>query len=139
MLMKHKILMTGASIIDLLEESTNGQKCACEIEVNESWIHKASILKQVFAKGRVSKDRLRRVQGLSKSMHDKSTDIDLEDVLLKGDIDVFYQNKRPALGCIAEILKGLKKVNILPNQELNNEKTILKIKKLKTHDTVGYI
>ena len=122
-------------LIDLLEESTNGQKCAFEVEVNEGWIHKASILKQVFAKGRVSKDRLRRVQGLSKSMHDKSTDIDLEDVLLKGDIDVFYQNKRPALGCIAEILKGLKKVNILPNQELNNETTILKIKKLKTHDT----
>ena len=124
-------------LIDLLEESTNGQKCACEVEVNEGWIHKASILRQVFAKGRVFKDR--RVQGLSKSMHDKSTDIDLEDVLLKGDIDVFYQNKRPALGCIAEILKGLKKVNILPNQELNNETTILKIKKLKTHDTVGYI
>jgi hypothetical protein len=124
-------------LIDLLEESTNGKKCACEVEVNEGWIHKASILKQVFAKGRVFKDR--RVHGLLKSMLDKSTYIDLEDVLLKGDNVVFYQNKKPALGCIVEILKGLKKVHVLPNQELKNETTILKIKKLKTHDTVGYI
>lgn len=85
-------------MIDLLEErDESGKVHDSIIDVDGVLFHKASVLKQTFVRVKVSKDRLRRVQGLSKTMG-KKEDLNLYNLIMKGDILIFPDNKKHVLG-----------------------------------------
>ena len=105
---------SDTTIIDLLEEvADDGKKHDSQVQVNEVWFHKSTILKQTFNGCRVSKDRLRRVQGLSKHVTEKEKDLSLDDILLQGDVVIYIVKNIPILGSVSKITKGGKKVKLI--------------------------
>ena len=68
----------SSTMIDFLEESDRSGKVHDSIiDVDGVLFHKASVLKQTFVRVKVLKDRLRSVQGLSKTMG-KKEDLNLD-------------------------------------------------------------
>ena len=76
---------SGWSLVDVLEETSQDRiKHNPQICINGVWFHKSTVLKQTFVGCRVSKDRLRRVQGMSKYVCEKEKQLNLDDVLFSG-------------------------------------------------------
>jgi hypothetical protein len=128
----------SASLIDNLEEeSATGKKSDPQVSVNGTWFHKSTILKQTFIGRKASRDRLRRVQGLSKTIAEKKKDqlMNLDDVLFPGDPVLYVQNDSPKLASVVKITKGRKKVKLLNGNELQDDNISLTVKQLKLEDT----
>ena len=84
---------SGTSLIGILEETAkDGVKQDPQISIEG----KSTILKQTFVGTSVSKDRLRRVQGLSKhvGVGKENTSYNLDDILLQGDPVMFILKER---------------------------------------------
>ena len=119
------------NLVDNIEETTvSGVKNDPQVSVNGIWLHKSTILKQTFTGRKASTDRLRRVQGLSKTLEEKQKEklMNLDDVIFPGDPVLCIRNKTPILGSIVTITKGLKKVNLIQGNELQNDNVFLVVK-----------
>ena len=115
----------GSTLIDVLEETgPDGTKADPQILVDNVWYHKSTILNQIFIGSRVSKDRLRRVQGLSKNLKESNKSGNLEDALFLGDPILFIQDGTPYIGSICNIKQGGKSIKIISGQDIQNENVI---------------
>ena len=125
----------SSSLIDVLEETNqDGTKHDPQLCINDVWFHKSTVLKQTFVGCRVSKDRLRRVQGMSKFVREKENRLDLDDVLIQGDAVLYLQKKTPKLGSVTKIHKAGKKVKMLNGVEIHAENVSLFVKELALDD-----
>ena len=118
-------------MIDLIEETNeNGLKYDSQVQIDGVWFHKASVLKQTFQGKKVSKDRLRRVQGLSSTLG-KKEDMNLDNLVMKGDAILFLGPKnQPVLGTIKKITKGGKALHTIQGGQLQEENISLEIKEI---------
>ena len=89
---------------------------------------------QIFVGCCVSKDRLRRVQGMSKDVCEKEKQLNLDDVLFRGDAVLYLEKRTPKLGSVTKIHKAGKKVKLLNGVDLHAENVSLFVKELKLED-----
>lgn len=128
----------SASLLDVLEEeSQDGRKYDTQIEINGTFFHKSTILKQTFIGTKVSKDRLRRVRGMSKYTSPKANDnLNLDDILLQGDAVLFLDPKNiPKLGAVVHMKKAGRKVKLLKGDEIKSDNVYLTLRQLALEDT----
>ena len=124
----------SSSLVSMLEVSEKGVQHDSQIDVDGSWFHKSTILKQTFVGTKVSKDRLRRVQGMSKYVNKKETSLNLDDILLLGDAVLYLEKNVPKLGSVESMKKGGRKVKMLKGDELHSENVFLSVKELEFED-----
>ena len=95
-----------SSIIDFVAEpSYQGTIIDYQVLIEGKYFYKASVIRQVLNTSSLSasKDRLRRVRGVSKYADDKSADIDVEDMILLGDPLIFIVGSSVKLGSVNDI------------------------------------
>ena len=98
----------------LLTDMIQNEKCTT-IEVDGKNIYKATVVNQLFSRNKLSKDRLRRVQGLSAGAPGESTQkIDDNNLIFIGDPLVVYSEERSVIANIQKILgnQNKKYINI---------------------------
>ena len=88
----------------------------------------------MFIGQKASQDRLRRVQGLSKTLTETDRHVDLDDVIMRGDPLLFVKNNIPKLGSIVSISKGGKKVSMLKGEDIQRENVLFIVKQLQLDD-----
>ena len=126
---------SGSTLVDVLEEpSANGKKHDPQIDVDGTYFHKSTVLKQTFVGTTVSKDRLRRVQGLSKQPTTGKSKYDLDDILLLGDPVIYIMKKVPKLGSVTKIQKAGRAVKMISGVDIHAENVSLFVKELDVTD-----
>ena len=98
---------TDMSISDYIDQPGK-EKVNRQVEVDGKLMYKASIVRQLFTGEGASKDRLRRVQGLSRFAGASESNTDLHDMLLVGDPVVVYGQLVPQICIVQKILVGNK-------------------------------
>ena len=94
---------------------------------------KASMVKSAFDGTKGSKDRLRRVRGLSRYIDSSEENVDLDDMLLIGDPIVALTSN--TLCCVTKITVALQKVVQIQGSRLEDANVFLKAKPLKVRET----
>ena len=104
--------------------------------IEGKYFYKASVIRQVLNTSSLSasKDRLRRVRGVSKYADDKSVDIDIEDMIILGDRLIFTVGSSVKLGSVKDIQRGGKKVKYIPGSALQDENVIVNLLELDLED-----
>ena len=124
-----------SSIIDFVAEpSYQGTIIDNQVLIEGKYFYKASVIQQVLntSSSSVSKDRLRRVRGISKYADDKSADI--EDMTLLGDPLIFTVGSSVKLGSVKDIQKGGKKLKYISGSTLQDENVIINLLELDLED-----
>ena len=102
----------------------------CMIDIDKELVYKASILKKLTASNPLSRDRLRRVQGLT-TFHEQEAYTDLDDLISVGDPVIFNHNDITRVGNILEIFTGVEKLHFLPQEQLQQPYIMLNVRVLK--------
>ena len=99
--------------------------------IDESKVYKTTCLKTITSKQNLSKDRLRRVQGLSTYPGEKSTNCNVDAFLLNGDPVLVNHNGGPMIANVFDIIKSnliLKQIDITQDTEqMKNIELSLKV------------
>ena len=92
------------------------------------YYYKASVICQLpnDPSSSSSKDRLKRVRGLSIYADDRPQDID-EDIIILGDPLIFIIDALVKLGSVNEINKGEEKVRNIADTELKDENVVINL------------
>lgn len=87
----------GGDLIDVISQpqSTGKIKHDPQIMVDGTYVYKATILKNAFSDSPLSRDRLRRVQGLTKfiTQGNESNANAIEDAIMVGDPLIIFQKE----------------------------------------------
>lgn len=124
------------SISDFIDQPGT-EKIACQVEVDGKLMYKASIIRQLFTGEGASKDRLRRVQGLSRFAGTSDSDSDLHDMLLVGDPIVVYGLLIPQICITKKILVGNKEQKSIEGPNITKSTTCFLVHESILDDKVG--
>ena len=101
------------SIIDYVQQPDVGAVTHmihdCQVDVDGSYVYKATAMKILFRSNPLSKDRLRRVRGMSK-LNTEETDVSNETAVMVGDHVLVNITKKVIVTQIKLIKKRGKKV-----------------------------
>ena len=100
---------TSTIIIDMIPDRTHDPL----IEFENFFIHKSTVVKNMFGAKALSRDRLRRVQGLSGKMSPKEENLDIETCLAIGDPILVKNQTVLELSKVLSIKKAAKKSKLL--------------------------
>ena len=132
----------STSIIDMVEQNQDThvtQKHDPQIEVDGSYMYKATIVKSLFSSNPLSKDRLRRVRGLTKYTENGNTNTEnlstsIDSVLMVGD-PLLIRVKDKLQLCKIDLMKEAnRKVKILQVGNLNKPNVTIHATILKVND-----
>ena len=98
-------------------------KISPQVEVDGNLMYKASVIRQLFTGEGASKDRLRRVQGLSRFSATTDNSIDLHDLLLVGDPVLVYGALIPQICIVQKLLVGNKHQKSIEGNKIENPTT----------------
>ena len=106
------------------------------VDVDGKMLYKASILKNLTEHNPLSRDRLRRVQGITRHVGGNDLDVNLDDILCVGDPVVMIARGTAQVANIIELSSGENKVQYIKNEEKDDTHITLtaRILQLKTVD-----
>ena len=84
----------------------------------------------------MSKDRLRRVQGLTKNFERR--DVNRDNIIMIGDILIFTEKNKPFPGSIKKTFKGSKALYVLQGDGLQEENMFVDLQKINLTDNGSY-
>lgn len=103
-------------IIDYVEEPSSCIKIDNQIMIDGKYYYKASVIRQLFNSNIMSRDRLERVQGMSKYMDETQKVCNLEEVLVTGDPSLVME--KHTILCAINVMKvGGKKKKFLDHED----------------------
>ena len=118
------------SIIDYVQQPDVGAGTHmihdCQVDVDGSYVYKATVMKNIFSLNPLSKDRLRRVRGMS-TLNTEETDVSIETAVMVGDPILVNIKKKVNVTQIKLIKKGGKKVKMLDVHDINNENIFIDV------------
>ena len=107
-----------SSIIDLVQQNRTVTYDP-QVEVDGKYVYQATVVRSLFGSNPLSKDRLRRVQGLSKFTESERANVSIDNSIMLGDPVLINVKNRLQIAQIKCIKKGNKKVKLLTTDELN--------------------
>lgn len=124
---------TATSVADFLEDSSTRNDA--QVLFKGKYAFKASLLKQCFNGETGSKDRCRRVRGLSR-YHDENSagEQALDNVMLPGDPVLITTMSSQRLCSVSLIKVGVKKVKSLCIDKLQDENIFLEVKSMQCEE-----
>ena len=118
------------SIIDYVPQPDvgAGTHMIHDVDVDGSYVYKATVMKNMFSSNPFSKDRLRRVR-VMRTLNTKETDVSIETAVMVGDPILVNIKKKVNVTQIKLIKKGgkTKKVNMLDVNDINNENIFIDV------------
>ena len=136
----------SSSIIDMIDHR---HKHDPQIEIENSYVYKATVVKGLFSSNQLSKDRLRRVRGLSKNVDSENIgeNVSFDSSVMPGDPILVMANGELQICQIKCIRKASKKMKIINVEEMKNDNVsfeviIMKMKSYResyiwTNDFIG--
>ena len=125
----------GADLLDVIPQpQASGQpRHDTQILVDGNYVYKATVLKNAFSAAPLSKDRLRRVQGLTRYVDNQNsqTGIDIEDAIMVGDPILIYQHNEISVALVCKLERGSAKVKVLSSQQINEKNVLVTCKTLE--------
>ena len=131
----------ATSIIDMVQQDEpNAQKkYDPQILVDGSYVYKATIVKSLFSSSPLSRDRLRKVRGMTKYTDEgNDSSLAIETSLMVGDPLLISVKEKLQLFKIEAIRVANRKVKSLEVNDLNKANVFIDAKRLKVEEKDGY-
>ena len=123
------------SIIDIISSNAKHDP---QLEVEGNMIYKATYLKNCFSSNPLSKDRLRRVRGLSRFEENESDDTLDDQTLMIGDPILARVKDDLKICVLLNITRGKENKKTIDVNEMSNFNTMLTVQKIKLETTDDY-
>ena len=121
----------SSSIIDMVPQD-QGKSHDPQIQVEGSYVYKASVVKSLFSSNPLSRDRLRRVRGMTKFTDEGDTNsLAIETSVMAGDPMLVNVKGTLRLSKILEVRKANRKVKLITAEEINDHNVTLDVIILK--------
>ncbi|XP_066914918.1 uncharacterized protein [Clytia hemisphaerica] len=116
----------ATSLIDMIPEETT-QKHDVQTEIDGSRVYKATIVKSLFSSNPLSKDRLRKVRGMTKFTEDgQEASEAIETSIMPGDPILFNVKGTLKIVKISVLKKATRKVKMVSCGDISNENVYVK-------------
>ena len=113
-----------------------GDKCPT-IDVDGKNIYKATVVNQLFSRHKLSKDRLRRVQGLTSGTPGDAKQVDDNNLIFIGDPLVIYAEQHPTIANIINIKLAKQNKKFVTVDELQLKNLIFHVQPLDLTEHEG--
>ena len=121
-----EVVVVNDSLIDVIDQANMHNT---QIEVDSTFVCKASVLRSLFSGDRVSKDRLRHVQGMTSTIKGfGSDDLSIDNMIMVGDpILVTTERGELQIAMIMGMSQAGKKEKRIPFKRLSEKNVQVKI------------
>ena len=124
------------SLIDMISPPSQNQHDP-QVEIDGSYVFKATIVKSLFSSDPMSKDRLRRVRGLTKFTDDCPRTM-ADKFLMIGDPLLAKDKGKILLTKISSINQGGRKVKSVGIDNMNDENVSFTVREISVHEVDDY-
>ena len=107
------------------------------MEIDGNLVYKATVVKNSFSANPLSKDRLKRIRGLSRVEQNASTSDELATMVMPGDPILVKGKDNLQIGVIKSLRKANEKCKMLELSELSVIHTIVEVQQIQLHDYEG--
>ena len=122
-----EVRVVNDSFIDVIDQANTHET---QIEIDSTFVYKASVLGSLFSGDRISKDRLRRVQGMTRTNKGfGSDDLSIDTMIMVGDpILVTTERGELQIAMIMGMCQAGKKEKRIPVERLSDKNVQLDVK-----------
>lgn len=110
----------STSIIDMIPQASC-QNHETQIEVDGAFVYKATVVKNIFCSNPLSRDRLRRIRGMTKFTDSDKTSEAIDSSLMAGDPILVNVKGKLQISKIEVIKRANRKVKFLSVEDLDNQ------------------
>ena len=133
----------ATSLIDMIPfpHPQENQKHDVQIEIDNKYVYKATVVKSIFSSQPLSRDRLRRVRGMTKYTESTAEgEHSIETSVLAGDPIMIEVKGILRIAQIQLLKRANRKVKLIQAEDIHNENVYVEatLMKMELHDNVYY-
>lgn len=119
------------TIIDMMKINHHDN----QIDIEGKYVYKATLVKSLFSSNPMSKDRLRRVQGMTKLERNQDDDLRVEDIIMIGDPILMRRNGKLTVAKVSNLVVAGRKTKCVKVDQLNSQNVAVEAQQLKVTES----